>query len=130
MRFVLSPVSDSRPGAPRPAAMSSSRLLSSFLSSGLQTCCTPFYHPRAESLVEVRGFPPIRQKAVEWMGHGGLRCFLLRSVGFPIDDGWAEAADGVAEIDGVGLAEVFDGQDLLMRVGVGFQDVAAVDAGE
>ena len=64
------------------------------------------------------------------MGHGGLRRSLPRSVAFPVDDGLAEAADGVAEVDGVGAAQVFDGEGGLMRVGVRFEDVAAVDAGE
>ena len=59
-----------------------------------------------------------------------MRRSLPRSVAFPVDDGLAEAADGVAEVDGVGAAQVFDGEGGLMRVGVGFEDVAAVDAGE
>jgi hypothetical protein len=49
---------------------------------------------------------------------------------FPIDDGGTKAADGVAEIDGVCAAKVFEAQDAFFGAGVGGQDVAALDAGE
>ena len=49
---------------------------------------------------------------------------------FAGEDGPAKAADGVAQIDGVSAADVFEAQDALFGVGVSREDVAAVDAGE
>src|SRR5580658_6630085 len=100
MRFVLSLLLEARPGAPRVVVTEAPPFRNSLPSSSSQSCCTPFYHPQAES------------------------------VAFPGNDGGTKAADGVGEIDGVGLAEVFECEDLLVCVGVGFEDVAAVDAGE
>lgn len=48
----------------------------------------------------------------------------------PVDGGFAEAADGVGEIDCVGLLEVLEGEDLLRGGGVCGEKVTAVDAGE
>lgn len=48
----------------------------------------------------------------------------------PVDFGRAEGADGVAEINGVGLAEVLFGEDGFPGLEVGGQDVAAVHAGK
>src|ERR1700689_1495213 len=48
----------------------------------------------------------------------------------PVDFGGAKASDGVAEIEGVSLAEVVLREDGSLCVGVGGEDVAAVNAGE
>jgi len=50
--------------------------------------------------------------------------------GLPVDDCGAQAADGVGEIDAVGVAEIVEAQDAFLRVGVGGEHMAAVDAGE
>ena len=57
---------------------------------------------------------------LQWMGS----CLL------PIDDGLTNATNGIAKVDGVGLAEVLDGEDLFFCFGVGGKDVTALDAGE
>jgi hypothetical protein len=48
----------------------------------------------------------------------------------PVNDGRAKATDGVRKIDGVGLAKIFAGKDAFFGVGVGGEDVTAMDTGE
>jgi hypothetical protein len=43
---------------------------------------------------------------------------------------FSETADGVAEPEGVGGVEVGEGERTLLDVGLGFEEVAAEDAGE
>ena len=45
-------------------------------------------------------------------------------------DRFAEPADGVAEPEGVGGLEVGEGENSLLRVGEGFEEMAAHDSGE
>jgi hypothetical protein len=49
---------------------------------------------------------------------------------FPVDDGGAEAADGVGEIDGVGLAEIFWVEYSLDRGWPLLKKMKTVDSGE
>ena len=49
---------------------------------------------------------------------------------FPVDDGRAEAADCVAEIDCVGIAEVLEGEGLFFGVGICGEEAATMDAGK
>ncbi len=92
---------------------------------------------------EMSGFavshPWHKNKNVPRMGHPGLCrwsrqafgcCGRWTSVFLPIDDGRAEAADGVGEIDGVGVSEVVAGQDSLFGVRAVGQNMTAVNTGE
>ena len=47
-----------------------------------------------------------------------------------MQDCLAETSEGVAEPEGVGMLEVGQGEGTLFEVGVGFEEVAAEDAGE